>query len=694
MAHIDDVNRLVRKYGFLVLPVARAGKNPLIKDWPDLATHDHQQLRDWWLQWPDANIGIATGSRAGLIAVDVDGPEGLASLGELERQIPELRRTLTSRTGSGGIHLLYRTPQGMQFGNSTKRLAPGIDIRAERGQIVAPPSLHSSGRLYEWVNDLPIAPIPNCLIGLLSGERSSSPSVAMRAEGGLGSLMQKGSRNNGLIQLVGFLRQKGVNADEITRIAHITNNEAEEPLDPDEIESVLRSGLAYMEGLDFTEQGFAASLARILHITTAFSSSMGWMAYDDGRWQRDPEGLSVQHDVMEHLDDLRERISGHARLDAEEKNAFLKAVSRFRRSGAIKGIAQLLKSHPHIRDEGDWDEHDNFINFENGTLKLPSLELHGHQPQDRLTKKLPYAYDPAATCPNFDRAVGDALGREEARFFQQLIGYSIVADGSLQHFVVLIGPARNGKSTIMEALVNAFGPYGTSVEPSSFMKRHNKSSINNDIAALRGKRLVSTSELNQGEMLDAALTKRMSGGGRMQARFLRQEFFEFKFKGLIVMDTNHHPIFDGSDAAIKRRIMVIDFPNTIDPAREDTALRGRVMREAPGIMNWVLAGYADYAANGLQIPPSVQAAKEAVLEDHNPVLEFLEERYSLDPEGNVGSRALYGDYRHWAESGGMKAMCIQAFGGAVQRCWKISRVKVKSGMIWRGIRRELSSFGP
>lgn len=112
-----------------------------------------------------SNVGIATGAKAGFWALDVDGAEGKASLKRLLEQHGPLPNTVESRTGSGGRHLLFRYPSGRTVKNSVKKLAPGLDVRSDGGGIVAPPSRHVSGRIYQWVDgrapgDIEVAEAP------------------------------------------------------------------------------------------------------------------------------------------------------------------------------------------------------------------------------------------------------------------------------------------------------------------------------------------------------------------------------------------------------------------------------------------------------------------------------------------------------------------------------------------------------
>jgi hypothetical protein len=141
------------------------GKHPRIKDWPRTATRDPDLITRWWTQWPEANIGILTGAKSGILVVDIDPRNGGdLTVDDLEAEHGKFPPTVESHTGGGGRHLAYQHPGG-EVRCGTETLGPGVDIKGDGGYIVAPPSLHASGRRYEWEasshpNDVPLTPLP------------------------------------------------------------------------------------------------------------------------------------------------------------------------------------------------------------------------------------------------------------------------------------------------------------------------------------------------------------------------------------------------------------------------------------------------------------------------------------------------------------------------------------------------------
>lgn len=161
--------------GWRVIPILPNTKRPSLTRWTEQATTNPDTINRWWTDNPDHGVGIATGPTSGIFVVDVD---DLDALHELQEQHGHLPDTLTNLTGSGGMHLIYRHPPGIEIRNDAgRRLAPGIDIRGDGGQIVAPPTIHPNGTPYTWDAGQPTEPVdpPEWLTQLVAGPTITEP---------------------------------------------------------------------------------------------------------------------------------------------------------------------------------------------------------------------------------------------------------------------------------------------------------------------------------------------------------------------------------------------------------------------------------------------------------------------------------------------------------------------------------------
>lgn len=170
-----------------------AAKHPRLKDWQKIGHAEPARVARWWEKYPGSNVGLAMGGQARLVALDVDGAAGRASLALLEAKYSALPRTLTSRSGreDGGEHRLFVVPPSLDLAaikNRASKLAPGLDVRAEGGQIVVSPSIHLSGRPYTWIDESPIAELPRWLFDLAAPPPEPLPPPPPRAPSSGGSV--------------------------------------------------------------------------------------------------------------------------------------------------------------------------------------------------------------------------------------------------------------------------------------------------------------------------------------------------------------------------------------------------------------------------------------------------------------------------------------------------------------------------
>jgi Bifunctional DNA primase/polymerase, N-terminal len=167
--------------GWAVLPLIPRAKEPAIAGGFRNATTNPATVRRHW-RVPDRNIGIATGMLSGLWVLDVDGDDGASSLRELEAQHGKLPPTWISSTGRGW-HLWFKYTAPIP--SSAGRIAPGIDARADNGYVVAPPSIHPTGRAYTWVTPLDGEPAEASGWLVVLARRRPEPSISERAIAGI-----------------------------------------------------------------------------------------------------------------------------------------------------------------------------------------------------------------------------------------------------------------------------------------------------------------------------------------------------------------------------------------------------------------------------------------------------------------------------------------------------------------------------
>jgi len=229
---------------------------------------------------------------------------------------------------------------------------------------------------------------------------------------------------------------------------------------------------------------------------------------------------------------------------------------------------------------------------------------------------------------------------------------------------------RNGKGTILETVRVAMGDYA-STTPVTTLLQKGASGIPNDVAALKGVRLVLASEINEGQKMDEALVKGLTGGDNISARFLHAEFFEFRPEFKIVLQTNYRPGIRGVDEGIWSRMRLVPFTVTVPEGERDRGLKKKIQqKDLPGVLNWLLAGcLAWQKQGGLSEPDAVKQATAAYRKEEDSLSEFLEaetitaeDLHEPPDRVTVACSTLYNNYEYWCEHNGVEAAQKWLFG--------------------------------
>lgn len=322
----EEALALVRE-GFAVLPVyemrpdgscacgrsgcSSRGKHPRLQHGVKDATLVEEVVLQWWSQWPNANIGIATGDLSGVFVLDVDvkhhGQDALELLMNRHGLLPDTR---ICQTGGGGFHVFFRLPSGRKIANSAKKVGQGIDVRGEGGYVVAAPSSHSSGGTYKWNNpECPIGPAPDWLVELCCEAKSRQPSDAVKKDGAAPDFLSEGRRNTDLTAVAGFLRAKGLAVEGIEAALASVNAQLTAPLPATEVASIARGIGRYaphikMDELFFTDVLVNAFGDRIRHCTTS-----GWTIYDGTVWRPDDSDKFVTEVAKRTVEEFAATLS-------------------------------------------------------------------------------------------------------------------------------------------------------------------------------------------------------------------------------------------------------------------------------------------------------------------------------------------------------------------------------------------------
>jgi putative DNA primase/helicase len=420
-----------------------------------------------------------------------------------------------------------------------------------------------------------------------------------------------------------------------------------------------------------------------------------WLVWDGRRWAEDQTAEVVRR-VKEtqkalYADTAKKILALGDVGDDEERRKELAALRailghalKWEDARNMARCLELAKSEPGVPvlpaglDRDPW-----LFNVLNGTIDLRTGRLRDHRREDHLTKLAPVAYDPDACCPLWlkflDRVMGGS--RDLIAYLQRLAGYGLTGDVSEQCLFFFHGSGANGKSTFLTTVLALLGDYGMQAVGDLLMAKHHESHPT-ERADLFGKRFVATIETEEGKRMAEALMKQLTGGDKVRARKMRQDFFEFDATFKIALAANHKPQVRGADHAVWRRIKLVPFTVTIPDDEKDKALPEKLKAELPGILAWCVAGCLDWQRHGMAEPAEVRLATSEYRGEQDSVQGFLNECCVLCPEAKVRAGVLFDAYGKWS---GDKVTTQQEFKKLVQAKGYDSKQGTGGYYFWRGI---------
>lgn len=411
-----------------------------------------------------------------------------------------------------------------------------------------------------------------------------------------------------------------------------------------------------------------------------------FLYWDGCRWAADQTGA-----VERSADASVEAMSAEA--EWYEKNGDEDAAKAFRKhikaSRSNKSKTNMLKEVQHNMPIMPFqlDKHKMAFNVPNGTLSLKTGQLVPTKRDYFITKFSPVEFTDNADCPMWKKFLDDIFAgdKELIRYIQKAVGYSMTGDTSEQCVFFLYGTGRNGKSTFLDVLREIFGDYVSNIQPETIMVKNSMGNgINSDIARLKGARMVTTVEPNEGVRLNEGLIKQLTGDDAVTARKLYGNEFEFKPEFKLWMATNHKPVIRGTDDGIWRRIHMIPFTVQIPVDKVDRQLKSKLEREYPAILRWAVEGCLLWQREGLKQPRAVLDMTREYRREMDVISGFLDDRCEMGEGFSAKSSELYAAYSAWCESNTEFKMSNTKFGVEMEK--RFTRSKRMDGNYFVGLK--------
>ncbi|MEN6356410.1 MAG: phage/plasmid primase, P4 family [Armatimonadota bacterium] len=384
-----------------------------------------------------------------------------------------------------------------------------------------------------------------------------------------------------------------------------------------------------------------------------------WFVWDKMRWAEDETGKVIQRaalTVRKMLDEAQTLV------DESAQKRLFKYARASESNNKIYAMLNLARAWLGISSD-ELDSDPWLLNCKNGILDLRNGELLKHRQDNYITKLVPWNYDPEAECPAWLGFLDSIFQGNQhiIDYIQRAVGYALTGVIREQCLFFLYGVGSNGKSTFLNVIQDVLGDYAKDTPTESLMVKQNDG-ISNDIARLRGARFVTAVEAEADKRMAESLVKRLTGGDTITARFMRQEFFQFRGTFKIFLATNHKPGVRGTDDGIWRRIKMIPFLVRIPDSEQDATLPDRLREEAEGVLAWAVRGCRIWQKQGLGEPEEVTAATAEYRDEMDFLGPFVADRCILQATQSVKASDLYKEYLDYCDVNKDKPLSSTKFG--------------------------------
>lgn len=392
-----------------------------------------------------------------------------------------------------------------------------------------------------------------------------------------------------------------------------------------------------------------------------------WLSWTGDHWRFD--------DTL-HVYDQARRTCREAAAECNKP----KTATAIASAKTVAAVERLSRADRRLAATVDqWDADPWLLNTPGGVVDLRTGDMRPHRAVDYMTKITAAA--PGGDCPRFlaflDRIAGG--DQELVAYIRRVFGYALTGLTREHALFFGYGTGANGKSVLLSTVSGIMGYYHKTAPIETFTAttgdRHPT-----DLAGLRGARLVTATETEEGRRWAEAKIKQLTGGDTVSARFMRQDFFEYRPAFKLVIAGNHKPSLRSVDEAIRRRFHLIPFAVTIPPEERDGTLTEKMQAEWSGILAWLIEGCLEWQTEGLRPPQAVLAATEAYLSAEDSVAAWIEDKCERSVSAWESSTSLFASWTAWATAAGENPGNAKRFAQALEtRGFMPSRKKYGRG---------------
>jgi len=371
---------------------------------------------------------------------------------------------------------------------------------------------------------------------------------------------------------------------------------------------------------------------------------------------------------------------GDARIHAKVQEVLKKEASTHR---VTEVVNHIKRSTYHNRKEKQTDK--SLICLRNGILKINETEIMPHSPDYIFFNQIPVEYHPHADCPKIKEFVSQVVSKDDVPVIQELFGYCLLRDYSLDKAFLFVGEGSNGKSTLLNLLTQFLGRENVSGVALQDLDRNRFAT-----AELHGKLANVYADLPDRALHRTGTFKMLTGGDLIYAERKFKGHFPFVNYAKLIFSCNKIPESRDDTTAFYRRWVLINFPYTFEGDDADTNILNKITTEdeMSGLLNWALAGLDRLLLNGrFSYSHTTEDIRQDYIKKSNPVLAFVEDSVEPDPKGEIPKDVLYRAFCDYCEAIGLPTKANNVFGRELPRY----ATYVESGQehggrtVWRGI---------
>ena len=687
----DDLVRKLITDEFILITLN--GKQPVERGWQERITS--VQACEFG---PNDNVGVVLGGISGIVDIDIDSHRAL-EIADVFLPPTDCRFGRATKPNSHWLYRVANAGKTRQFQHPSEGMI--VELRGNGGQTMIPPSVHPEGEEVIFSSD------GSPTVAEWDALQASVVELAVATV--VQPYWKSGNRHDCCLALAGVLHGSGWSQERagsfVERLAKAFGDEEQ----GDRlacVESTYQSAQqvsgtaklgdiigeedsklickwagwkhAMVPGVDMSGSHFKTDADCAEQFSKHYKDKLLY-SLAEGQWHQRRNGVyvpisevEVQSAVLAYGEELKGSV------DHRDMNKFLSATG-------VRGIIALARSNLGVKDQ-EFDSDHDLIGCQNGVLNLRTGEL-SQQPGSIVTRRIAAVYDPNAKCPQFLKFLNEIFkgDQEVISYLRRCMGYTLQGGVQEQCLFVCIGSGRNGKSTFLNILGKLMGDYSGSLPMASLMDKKFGSDQTNDLATLRGKRFIACQEGEASSKLAEAKVKLLTGGDKISARLLYQNFKDFWPTHKLWLATNELPRIDGNDEGIWRRMQdIIRFPVTIPQEEVDLELGNKLSKEFAGTLNFAIEGYQDWKETRLKRPSIVVMEYRDYRSSSDTVGSFIEACCIVDRSAKSSTADLYNSYSTWCDHSGLVVVSKSMFGKNLgQRGY--DKYKGNKGNGWLGI---------